>query len=70
MPETCPGEGAPVLKAGDKGSELEGAGGPGTGEQELDWSTSMPRGILGQHHPPYPEETQQRFQKWCFEIDL
>jgi len=28
MPETCPGEGAPVLKAVDKGSQLEGAGGP------------------------------------------
>lgn len=28
MAETCPGEGGPVLKAWDKGSQLEGAGGP------------------------------------------
>lgn len=70
--EDLPGRrgGLPVLKVWDKGSQLEGAGGSRDWGAGAGLSIAMPIGILGQKRFLIQSETQQRCQKWCFEIDL
>lgn len=73
MAETCLGEGGPVLKAWDKGSQLEGAGGPrewgvGTGLETEHFNATRNSGSAS---PPLSRRNSKDFKDgFDFEIDL